>query len=306
MNGDRGSERLVDILFSEGYSFRLATNTFQQLTDNVNLQLQDDRIEIVHADESSTCLIKISVVTNDLLRYWYKHTPGQTLLVGFKTSEFTNAVKNVHRKNGLLMYVDNSTIGSVCVCPTIESGQPASASIVTTSDVGYHEYDLPAFERADNDPNVRLNAVDWGAFCKQVGSLRCPHVIIFAYPKGVLMVGVSAEKKAAHIIPFGEGVPPKSEADNLIARVYGGVRVPSATQMMGRLEIVGDEQRDTLEYIRLSRDTVKNFSKINGISPSNVPIRLYIQTTNGRTMMKIESKLGSYGTFTVYIKDSQL
>jgi len=269
-------------------------------------------IEISFLNSSKCAVHKIELKPQEFATYSYNIRDSEGNLIpehpiAFETNEMFNTTKSIGRRDGIRLYWmagDNKLNVQPIKMSTKDPGR-AGASFVKIHNMEYVRYDTGMH---NPDPNVRVSAKDFADICSQVNTLKCTSLDVIGQSNAVILKGILPNNTVASINRFvsqteisrmTNSVTNMEEIDNIL----GNLRITGNTipqQSMGlSLNIVKSEDFMT---VRVPISTVKALSKIHNISATGTLLRFYFG--EGRPT-KIESPIGTYGAYTICLRNAR-
>jgi hypothetical protein len=304
------SQTLFLMHIMDGYSFRNTIGIIKSETDYATLVVSPKAIEISFSNTSRCALHKIVLSTQEFTMYRYNIQDQEGNLlpeypIAFETNEMFNTTKSIGRRDGVRLYWlagDSRISVQPMKMSTKDPGRAGALYVnILTIENTYHY--PPAGYHVD--PTIRVQAKDFADICSQANTLKCTSLEMVGNPSGVTFKGMLANKKMASINKFTSQTEVtksngKQEASNIneIDNLIGNLKL-SDTQPTGlSLNVIRGEDMNTF---RLPIATVKSLSKIHNISPAGTLLRFYF--SEGKPA-KVESPIGTYGTYTIYLRDT--
>lgn len=308
------SQTLFLMHIMDGYSFRNTIGIVKSETDYATMVLSPKSIEISFINTSKCAIHKIVLNTQEFTMYRYNIRDQEGNLIpeypiAFETNEMFNTTKGIGRRDGVRLYWlagDNRISVQPMKMSTKDPGR-AGALYVKILTMEHMRYDVQGSYPVD--PNIRVQAKDFADICSQANTLKCTNLEIVGHSSGVTFKGILANQTMASINRFtsqtevpksngAQGASNIDEIDNLI----GNLRVseaPAAQPSGLSLNIVKSEDMMT---VRVPIATVKALSKVHNISPAGTLLRFYF--AEGKPT-KLESPVGTYGTYTICLRNGR-
>lgn len=305
------SQTLFLMHIMDGYSFRNTIGIIKSETDYATMIVSEKSIEISFLNISKCAVHKIVLFPQEFIMYRYNIRDQDGSLfkeyaISFETNEMFNTTKGIGRRDGIRMYWlagDNKINVQPIKMSTKDPGR-AGALFVKISTMECSRYDVGTYS---NEPNVRVQAKDFADLCSQANTLKCISLDIVGHRGGVTFKGILANQTMASINKFvSQTEIPKThlaasninEIDDLIDNLR--VNDPHMAVTSGlSLNIVKSED---LMTVKVPIATVKALSKIHNISPSGTQLRFYF--AEGKPT-KIESPIGTYGLYTIGLRNTR-
>lgn len=304
------SQTLFLLHIMDGYSFRNTINIVKSETDFATMVLSPKMIEISFINNTKLAVHKIVLNTPEFAMYHYniRDSDGNLLPeypIAFETNEMFNTTKGIGRRDGIRIYwlSGDSKLNVQHVKTGSKDPGRAGAFFVNIHNMEYTRYDIsPCYK---TEPNVRVQSKDFADLCGQANSLKCSTLEIIGHHNSVTFKSILPNNTMASINRFvSQSVVPReiiniSNLDELENKLYNLsiAATPPANSSGLSLKIVKSED---LMTVKVPIITVKALSKIHNISPSGTLLRFYF-AANKPT--KLESPIGTYGTYTICLRN---
>lgn len=286
---------LFYVSFPEAYSLRHLLATIRQEAQEGNLIFEPKRISYTQLNQAGSVLAQFELRPADLEEYNYAAYDADgkllpMLAVGFKTAEMMKATKSIKKRDGVCIYMyPGKSVISVQPIPasTKDSGQ-SDIHYVPVIDVEHVEHIIPTYSQPDDTPTVKVLAPNFSNACTSMTSIKCTHVTAQGHPSGIRFFGFRPGKVLGRMITFGGVETTDASLDGQLAALN-----------------IGDGQHPE---VRIPISTIKALSKINNLSSPGTIIKLTIEPSTDQKPLplKIISPIGNYGTFSIYIRDSDI
>ena len=299
----------------DGYSFRNTIGIIKCEIDYAAMLVSENSVEISFLNNSKCAVYKIVLNPKEFSRYIYNIRDENNKLIeeypiAFETNEMFNSTKTIGRHDGIRLYWlagDNKINVQPIKSSTKDPGR-VGALFVKILTMENKRFDLGTYTK---EPNIRIQAKDFADMCSQANSSKCISIKVVGHVSGATFSGIRANQTEAFVNKFQSQsfVPSTKEVssdmdkiDNLLQNISfntpnvitnnGGDLKPQAIT----LNIVNTED---LLTVRMPISTVKALSKIHNISQKGNMLKF---TFLENKPLKIESAIGTYGTFTMCIK----
>lgn len=303
------SQALFLMHITDGYSFRNTIGIIKSETEYATMIISQTSIEISFLNSSKCAVHKIVLRPQEFALFLYniRDTDGNLMKeypIAFETNEMFNNTKSIGRRDGIRLYwmAGDTKINVQPIKMSTKDPGRAGASFVKIHNQEYVRYDTGTHNA---DPNVRVPAKDFADLCSQANTLKCSSLDVVGQSNSVAFKAILANNTIASINRFGlQNETPKTnrpvanmdEIDNLL----GNLRVTdtAAAPTTGlSLNIIKSEDFMT---VRVPISTVKALSKIHNISANGTLLRFYFG--EGKPT-KIESPIGTYGSYTICLRN---
>lgn len=308
---DSSSQPLFLVHITDGYTFRNTIGIIKSEIDHATMILSPKMIEISFLNAAKCAAHKMILNTAELTVYRYnvKDEFGNLLPeapYAFDTNEMFNTTKSIGRRDGIRLYClpgDNR----IHIQPMKSSKDPgkAKALFVPILNKEHSRYDSENIYPLE--PNVRVQAKDFADLCAEASTLKCGHLEIIGNSNGVTFKGILPNNKMASIntfksqthtdVPMNSNPNNMDEIDSLLSNLKLNGTANTASSVT--LNIV---KKDDLLTVKVPISTVKSLSKIHNISQTGTLLRFFF--LEGRPT-KIESPIGTYGNYTIYLRNGR-
>lgn len=308
------SQTLFLMHIMDGYSFRNTIGIIKSETDYATMVVSEKQIEISFLNTSKCAVHRIVLHPQEFTMYRYNIRDQEGNLmkeypIAFETNEMFNTTKGIGRRDGIRLYWlagDNKINVQPIKMSTKDPGR-AGALFVKILTMEHVRYNIGTY---NPEPNVRVQAKDFADLCSQANTLKCTNLEIVGHTSGVTFKGILANQTMASINRFvSQTEVPKTakaasnmeEIDNLLDSLRftdNHVAAPITSGLS--LNIVKSED---LMTVKVPIATVKALSKIHNISPSGTLLRFSF--AEGKPT-KIESPVGTYGLYTICLRNGRM
>jgi hypothetical protein len=219
--------------------------------------------------------------------------------ISFSTNDLFNATSGIGKKDGLSVYwiAGENRLRVNCNKGGSNPGA-ASAIFVPLVNMEYMKYVPPDPSIYPSRPNIRIQAKDFANLCKECGPLKCKRMDIIGQDRKIkirLINNMGTEAKAYNSESKID-IPIDGERQEIDSDDEDEERndMPSNS----RLRIM---TKTDLRTVSLPDETIKALSKIDNLSSNTALLRFYF--AEGKPM-KIETHIGTYGTYTICLRNS--
>lgn len=313
------SQTLFLVHIMDGYSFRNTIGIVKSETDYATMALSPKSIEISFMNTSKCAIHKIVLNTPELTMYRYNIRDGEGNLlpqypIAFETNEMFNTTKGIGRRDGIRLYwlSGDTKINVQPIKTSTKDPGRAGALFVNILNMEYTRYDVAG--SYNPEPNVRVQAKDFADLCSQANTLKCSTLEIVGQNNAVTFKGIQPNNTMSSInrfvsqtdVPKTLGGPSNMDhIDNLLENLRiteaPMALTASPTPALSGLSLNVVKSED-LMTVRVPIATVKALSKIHNISPAGTLLRFYF--AEGKPT-KVESPIGTYGTYTICLRNGR-
>lgn len=255
--------------FVEAYTLRNVLANIYKEVSQMSMFLSKTGILISVINQQKYATIELKIKTSELQEYQY-NLEDEAYPIGLSTQSMMVATKPIGRRDGVKIYMLKSEPILYVQTVTSSSGGRNSQPVSKIHEVaidGHQCYEIPPFLRGEDDPNVCIQAKDFSLMCNSMNIHKCVKVEAHPYRNGIMFIGIDGNDSDVRHEPFGN-VPPDQAPE-------GSIRIPIKT--------------------------IKALAKINAFSAAISRIKIYYQE---KSPLKIVSQVGTYGTFTIMLRDA--
>lgn len=273
---------------SDGYSFRNTIGMFKNETDEITFLISAKKMCICFVNKGGYCVHDISIDTNDLLYYDYNIVDYEEYPVTVNTNEILNTTKSVGRKDAIkIKWMEKSDKLIIQPEKSGKDNNRASESFVNIINKTYNKLEL-INDFVEDENVIKILSKDFSDICSHVSSLKCSYLEITGGANKMTFKGFLPDGTVAMI---NEHIP-------YINSTYKNKEIVETICNDGcQLNVIKHD--DTVKRI-IPLNTVKTLSKFQNISPSGTLLKFYF--LQGKPV-KIESKIGTYGVYNMYLRD---
>jgi hypothetical protein len=274
--------------FTDGYSLRNTICMIKNEADEITLLISSSNIMITFKNKGNYGIHDIFIKKEELLEYSYNIKDYQEYPLTINATEWFNATKSVARKDGLKIYwmegQDKLSIQTVKW-----SKEPGRANVAYINIIHKEFQKIDFFNQYSegSEPTIKIQNREFTEICTQASTLKCHYLEISGCNRYIQFKG---------ILPDGtEGM------SNRLANhaQEDGVPGPKVNIGKGHVEL-NVVNHDDVIVIKIPSTTIKTLSKLHTISPVGTLLKFSFAP---KKPMKIESKIGSYGIYNIYLRD---
>lgn len=275
---------------SDGYSFRNTLSMSKNETDEITLLISEKKMVIVFMNKGGYCIHDILINGEELLYFRYNIVDYEEYPITVNTNDILNTTKGVGRKDAIkIKWMEKSDKLIIQPEKSGKDNSRASESYVNIISKTYNKLELRN-DFSENENVIKILSKDFSEICSQVSSYKCAHLEITGGAEKMIFKGILPDGTIAIIndhIPY----------------------INSAYKNADIVETICNDkdkcQLNVLKYdntvkIIIPLNTVKTLSKFQNISPSGTLLKFYF--VRGKAV-KIESKIGTYGSYNMFLRD---
>lgn len=294
-------------MLSDGYTLRNSFMIMKGEIDVTTMILSPTGIEISFVNENKCGVHDVVLHASEfsMYRYDFRDEEGNLLPeypVSFSIDEMFNTTKNIGRKDGVRMYLlkDDDKINVQPIKTTTKDPGRAGAMFVNLVNVEYNRHQVPG--TYPTEANVKVQSKDISEIFSQASTLKCNCVQIDGKNSSVIIKSVLPNKTLAAVNKFVSQtsvILPKAVDTSAVEHLISSASLVKSESKF-KLNI---KSPDDIISVIVPISTIKSLSKIHNISASGTMLRFYF--TAGRPV-KLESPIGMYGTYTIWLRNSKV
>jgi hypothetical protein len=273
---------------TDGYSLRNTICMIKNEQDQITLLISKDKIKINFVNKGQHAFHDLYFNTVDFHDYIYNIPNREEYAITVNTSELFNATKPVGRKDSLKISLKegNEKLSIQPIKSSKDNGR-SSVSFINIINKDPLKYDLLNHDYS-NDPCIKMPNREFSDICSQASTQKCSYLEITACNNTITFKGVLPDGSYGMVSRF---MANRNDEDK-ITKVNTG---------KGQLELnIIDSEEIT---IKLPQNSVKTFAKLHNIAPTGAELKFMFGI--GKPI-KIESKIGSYGGYCLYLRDYKI
>lgn len=303
------TEPLFLIHMVNGYTFRNVMKIIKSEVVSTSMILSQKLVEISFVNSTRSAVHRILIYPDECTdwRYNIRDEEGELFKefpIGFNTDEFYNTTKKIGRRDGIRIFLlpgeDKITI------------QPIKGG---AKDIGTMEFlfvsmvqiqhNRAAVGNYNDEPNVKISPNNFAEMCSTVNSMQCKQLEISGQINSVQFKGIHGNKSAPYFRTFG--TPTTMNFTTPLASNMNEITDILKNYSLTQNEIVSSGLTlnivdASLVCISVPISTINALSKIDNISPNGSLLRFYFEKCQP---IKLESAIGTYGTYTILFKDTK-
>jgi len=274
---------------TDGYSLRNTICMIKNEQDEITFITSKDKITITFFNKGQNSLHDIYFNPLDFHDYIYNYTNSDEYTITVNTTDLFNATKSVGRKDSLkILFKEGSDKLSIQPIKSSKDNGRSSVSFINIIQKEPIKYDL--FNHyPPTHPCIKMPNREFSDICTQASTQKCNYLEITTINKTIKFKG---------ILPDGSfGMASQFVSNNR----YDDDKITKVNTGKGQLElnIIDSEELS----IKIPQNSIKTLSKLHNIAP--VGAELKIMSDVGKPL-KIESKIGSYGIYNIYMRDHKV
>lgn len=275
---------------SDGYSFRNTLSMSKNETDEITMLISEKKMVIAFFNKGGYCVHDIYVDGDELLYFRYNIVGYDEYAITVNTNDILKTTKGVGRKDAIkIKWMENSDRLIIQPEKSGRDNSRALDSYVNIISKAYNKLEL-LNDFAGNENVIKILSKDFSEICSQVSSHKCAHLEITGNSEKMIFKG---------ILPDGTIVINYDHIPYINAAYKNIDIVETICNDKDKCQLNVLKYDNTVKII-IPLNTVKTLSKFQNISPSGTLLKFYF--VRGKAV-KIESKIGTYGTYNMYLRD---
>ncbi len=301
---------------NDGYSFRNFWAIIKNETERVSMVFSRNKIEISFLNTLKSAVHKILLNSDEFTQYIYNIRDNEGKLweeypIAVDTNEFFNTTKAIGRRDSLRIYLlpGSDKINIQPITTSAKNPGHAGALFVKIITLEHTRHDVKFMKI---DPNVRVQSKDFADLCCQANTLKCSSLEICGQDSAVTFTGIRANKTIAFVNKYASQtcnsgshmVPVIASNVGDICTIIDNFKLSANSKTDNQvsrlsLNVIDNKNLTDLTTVNIPISTVKSFSKIHNISFPGTLLRFYFEKG---APTKIESPIGTYGSYTIYLR----
>lgn len=279
---------------NDGHSFKYVIHMIKNESDEVTLIVSKNKISMTFLNKGKYAIHDFSLDTDDLASYNYSIMDHEEYPITVNSGELLATTKGIGRKDGLKIswLQAHEKIGIQIIKSGKETDRTPElyVNIIGREGNNYH---------FDNDftgqePIIKMPCKEFANMCNQTTVLKCSHMEIngctlYATFKGILhdgSAGMVSKRYNSNKIKDNYSYD-KQVIEKIITSPYSEVNIVKSEELMS---------------IKIPINTIKTLSKLHNITSQGALLKICFVP---QKPIKFECKIGSYGTYKLYIRDSK-
>jgi hypothetical protein len=301
-------EFVFNLHILNGYAFKNLLTILKSETKTATMILSPDNIEISFLNNNGEGLHIINMDPHENIEWSYNPTDEygdllQNYPIGFNCIDAFNTVKNIGMNDSIRLFLIKGE-STVMVQPLKSSSKDMGQFKIFKFDIIETEYSRYEVGEYKITPNIKIYSKSFSDLCSEVGNVKCEYINIEGDGEAVTFRGFNGSKKEVYInryddLSTAKNTKPKavaqniSDIDDLISKINLSDVAKPKTSL--KLKIINDDNI----VVKVPISTFKSLSKIDNISPKGSVLRFYLEKNQP---IKIETQIGTFGTYQIYLK----
>ena len=281
-------KNLFSANITDGYSFKNTIGMIKNEIDEITLVVSKSSITVRFVNKGEYAIHDLYINTEELSEYSYDILDHEQYPITVNTSELFNTTKAIGRKDSLKIYwLDGYE--KLCIQPIKSSKETgrSSASFINIINKTHTTISLNN-EYNSNEPSIKIQNRDFTDICQQANVLKCNFLEISGNSNFVIFKGILPDETY--------GMMSRHTAQNKKVNNNEDSHKISS----GQLELNIVNKSEDVMKVKVPIITIKTLAKLHTISPSGTLLKFSFANDKP---VKIESKIGSYGIYKIYLRD---
>ena len=279
---------LLSAYINDGYTFKSVIHMIKNENDNVTFNVSKKKISMTFTNKGKYAVHDFVLHTEDLAYYQYNIKDHDEYYITVNSSELLTTTKGITKKDGLKITWHNTN--EKLAIQIIKAGKDQTPELYVS--VIRKDYD-PIYiihEYSDDEPVIKIPCEEFSAMCNQAAVFKCAAMEIKACSYYALFTGLLHDGSIGLSSQQFFTNKNNTNDQHIIEKI---------TNNQCEFNIVKTEDFMT---IKIPITTIKTLSKLHNIASVGTLLKLYILPEKP---VKLECKIGSYGTYSLYIRDSK-
>ena len=277
--------------FYDGYSFKKLIETLATIISHGNIIFKQDSWHLCELNSNKSVMVFIAIRTCELINYEYNYDKEE-LVIGIDFENLHRHSKSIGKKNSVIFRIEENNSSDNLLM--VLYSENSSNSAVSPINVPREDIRIPSYI---NEHPILVKGGVWSKICTSIGQLSNIHddtVIVLAYEKGFTIEALESGAESLRNIDFGVLNTSDKLQLNSVTKEYSSVIDSKHPAYITKK----DAEAGVIRKLGLPKMVVKSLSRLDTLCHMGT-----MKFSFGReTPMKIKCKIGSYGTFTIYLK----
>ncbi len=279
---------LFSAVITDGFSLKNMIGMLKNETEEITFVVSKTHINITFLNKGQYAIHDLSITTEELSEYSYDILGHDEYPITVNTNELCNTTKAIGRKDSIKIYwLEN--FEKLCIQPIKSSKEPgrSSASFINIINKTHTPIMLNN-EYSMNEPSIKIQNRDFTDICQQANVLKCNFLEIAGNSSHVIFKGILPDETYGMMSRHTSQNNKKS------------TNIDEHKIANGQLELNIVNKSEDVMKVKVPIMTVKTLAKLHTISPSGTLLKFSFANDKP---VKIESKIGSYGIYKIYLRD---
>ena len=273
---------------TDGYSLKNTIGMLKNEIDEITLIVSKTKMTITFVNRGQYAIHDLVINAEELSDYSYDILNHEEYPITVNTTELFNTTKAIGRKDSLKIYwLEGYEKLSIQPIKSSKETGRSSASFINIINKKHNKIEM-SNEYATTEPSIKIQNRDFTDICQQASVLKCNFLEISGCSSYVLFKGILPDETY--------GMMSRHTSQNNKGKSVNNEEREKST---GQLELNVVKTEDVMK-VKIPISTIKTLSKLHTISPSGTLLKFSFANDKP---VKIESKIGSYGIYKIYLRD---
>ena len=278
---------LFSCTITDAFSLKNTIGMLKNETEEITLVVSKTHMNITFINKGQYAIHDLSIITEELSDYSYDILGHDEYPITVNTNELCNTTKTIGRKDSVKIYwLENYE--KLCIQPIKSSKETgrSSASFINIINKTYTPIMLNN-EDAMTVPSIKIQNRDFTDICQQANILKCNYLEISGNSSYIIFKGILPDETYGMMSRHTSqnNKKPNTNEDKICS---------------GQLELNIVNKSEDVMKVKVPITTIKTLVKLHTISPSGTLLKFSFANDKP---VKIESKIGSYGIYKIYLRD---
>lgn len=278
---------------SDGHSFRNTICMFKNENPEITLLVSAKGISISFMNKGGNCIHDIDIRSEDLQYFSYNIAGLDFFPITVNTNQLLNMTKGVGRKDSIkIKWIEGWKRLIIQIEKAGKASNRTSDSYVDIIDRLYNKLDF-INNFTEEDACIKILSKEFSEICAYISGIKCSYMEVVGNVNKITFKGIMAD---GTIATTKDHIPYINSTDS-----YQGANTAQIIDTVQddecQLNIMKPEDSIT---IIIPVVTVKAMSKLQNIAPPGALLKLYFVQNKP---LKIESVIGTYGNYNMYLKN---
>nr|QBK92676.1 MAG: proliferating cell nuclear antigen [Pithovirus LCPAC401] len=277
--------------FYDGYSFKKLIETLATIINHGNFVFKQDSWHLCELNNNRSIMVFVAIRTCELINYEYNYDKDE-LVMGIDFENLHRHSKSIGKKNSVIFRIEENNSSDNLLM--VLYSENSSNSAVSPINVTREDNRVPNYI---NEHPILVKGGTWSKICTSIGQLSNileDTVTILAYEKGFTIEALESSAESLRNIDFGVLSTSNKLQPNAVTGEYSSVLDAKHPAYITKK----DAEAGVIRKLGLPKMVVKLLSRLDTLCHMGTMKFSF----SSEIPMKIKCKIGSYGTFTIYLK----
>ncbi len=277
--------------FYDGYSFKKLIETLATIINHGNIIFKQDSWHLCELNSNNSIMVFVAIKTCELIGYEYNYDKDE-LVMGIDFENLHRHSKSIGKKNSVIFRIEENNCSDNLLM--VLYSENSSNSAVSPINVVREDINIPNYI---NEHPILVKGGTWSKICTSIGQISNileDTVTILAYEKGFTIEALESSAESLRNIDFGVLSTSNKLQPNIVTGEYSSVIDAKHPAYITK----ENAEAGVIRKLGLPKMIVKSLSRLDTLCHMGIMKFSF----SSETPMKIKCKIGSYGTFTIYLK----